>query len=67
MDRLRQQTEKFLDTEVIKTETWAETLYDSLRGLGITIFCYVPDAGHRVLIERSIVDHNVVSIPLTTE
>ena len=67
MDRLRQQTEKFLDTEVIKTETWAETLYDSLRALGITIFCYVPDAGHRVLIERSIVDDNVVSIPLTTE
>ena len=56
-----------MDTEVIKTETWAEVLYDSLRALEITIFCYVPDAGHRVLIERSIVDDNVVSIPLTTE
>ena len=56
-----------LDAKVIKTETWAEVLYDSLRTLGIDIFCYVPDAGHRVLIERSIVDDDVVSIPLTTE
>jgi len=30
-------------------------------------FAYVPDAGHRVLIERSLADPDVHAIPLTTE
>ena len=33
----------------------------------ITVFCYVPDAGHRILIDRSIEDPEVLSIPLATE
>lgn len=46
---------------------WQHALYDHLRGLGVTLFAYVPDAGHRVLIDRSLADLDAVSVPLTTE
>jgi len=46
---------------------WPDALYDLLRAEGVTLFAYVPDAGHRVLIERSLTDPAVKSIPLTTE
>ena len=35
--------------------------------LGVTQFAYVPDAGHKVLIDRSLADPDVHSVPLTTE
>jgi sulfopyruvate decarboxylase alpha subunit len=46
---------------------WAHELYDLLRGNGVTQFAYVPDAGHRVLIDRALADAEVHAIPLTTE
>jgi sulfopyruvate decarboxylase alpha subunit len=46
---------------------WQDALYDLLRANGVTQFAYVPDAGHRVLIDRSLADPDVQSIPLTTE
>jgi sulfopyruvate decarboxylase alpha subunit len=46
---------------------WRDRLYDALRRRGVTQFAYVPDAGHRVLIDRSLADPAVRSIPLTTE
>jgi sulfopyruvate decarboxylase alpha subunit len=46
---------------------WQHDLYDLLRRNGITQFCYVPDAGHSILIDRSIADPEVHSIALTTE
>ncbi len=46
---------------------WADALYDLLRANGVTQFGYVPDAGHRVLIDRSLADPDAHSIPLTTE
>lgn len=46
---------------------WADALYDLLRANGITQFGYVPDAGHKVLIDRSLADANAHSIPLTSE
>jgi len=46
---------------------WQDALYDQLRDLGVTQFCYVPDAGHAVLIDRSLADPAVHSIALTTE
>ena len=46
---------------------WQERLYEQLRAADVTIFSYVPDAGHRVLIDKSIADAAVTSIPLTTE
>ena len=47
--------------------TWQHELYDLLRENGITQFCYVPDAGHAVLIDRSLADPDAQSIRLTTE
>ena len=46
---------------------WAHELYDLLRRNGVTQIAYVPDAGHRVLIDRSLADPDAHSIPLTTE
>jgi sulfopyruvate decarboxylase TPP-binding subunit len=46
---------------------WQDDLYDELRRNGITQFSYVPDAGHSVLITRSLDDPGVHSVRLTTE
>lgn len=46
---------------------WPDELYDLLRRRGVTHFAYVPDAGHKTLIERSLEDAEVSSIALTTE
>lgn len=46
---------------------WPDQLYELLRAHHITQFAYVPDAGHRVLIDRSLADPDVHSIALTTE
>jgi sulfopyruvate decarboxylase alpha subunit len=50
-----------------ETDQWQEALYKLLRENNVTQFCYVPDAGHKVLIDRSLADPDVHSIPLTTE
>ncbi|MCC6720173.1 MAG: phosphonopyruvate decarboxylase [Acetobacteraceae bacterium] len=52
---------------VIGGPDWAHDMYDLLRAEGVTQICYVPDAGHRVMIDRSLADPEVHSIPLTTE
>ena len=46
---------------------WPDELYDLLRRANVTQFAYVPDAGHRVLIDRSLADPDVHSVALTTE
>jgi sulfopyruvate decarboxylase alpha subunit len=46
---------------------WQDQLYELLRRHGVTQFAYVPDAGHRVLIDRSLADPAVHSVSLTTE
>jgi sulfopyruvate decarboxylase alpha subunit len=46
---------------------WQHDLFDLLRRHDITQFCYVPDAGHATLIDRSLADPDVHSIALTTE
>jgi len=46
---------------------WGEEIYRILRKWEVTQFSYVPDAGHRVLINCSLADANVHSVPLTTE
>jgi len=53
--------------ETITAETWPSAMYDLLRANNVTQFCYVPDAGHKVLIDRSLDDPDVHSVPLTTE
>ena len=47
--------------------SWQHELYELLRANGITQFGYVPDAGHAILIDRSLADPDVHSIALTTE
>ena len=54
-------------TETQTRTGWQHDLYDLLRRHDITQFAYVPDAGHSILIDRSIADPGVHSIPLTTE
>ena len=49
------------------TVSWQDSLYEVLRENGVDIFSYVPDAGHRILIDRSLADADVKSVPLTTE
>jgi len=46
---------------------WQHDLYDLLRRHSVTQFGYVPDAGHAILIDRSIADPDVRAIALTTE
>ena len=50
-----------------KTATWQDQVYDLLRQHKVTQFAYVPDAGHRILIDRSLADPDVHSVALTTE
>ena len=50
-----------------KPTGWQDELYDLLRQNNVTQFAYVPDAGHRVLIDRSLADADVYSVGLTTE
>ncbi|HEX4617449.1 MAG TPA: hypothetical protein VH230_16230 [Stellaceae bacterium] len=46
---------------------WRDDLHDLLRRNDVTQFAYVPDAGHRVLIDRSLADPEVHSVALTSE
>jgi sulfopyruvate decarboxylase alpha subunit len=46
---------------------WQDDLYDELRQANVTQFCYVPDAGHTIVINRSLADPGVHSIGLTSE
>jgi sulfopyruvate decarboxylase alpha subunit len=49
------------------SSTWQDQVYDLLRQHKVTQFAYVPDAGHEVLINRSLADPEVHSVRLTTE
>src|SRR5579883_3245535 len=46
---------------------WQHELYDLLRRHNVTQFAYVPDAGHRVLIDRALADPGAQAVALTTE
>ena len=46
---------------------WQDEVYDLLRRNNVTHFAYVPDAGHRILIDRSLADPEVHSLALTSE
>jgi sulfopyruvate decarboxylase alpha subunit len=53
--------------ESVVTAPWQDDLYDMLRRNNVTQFAYVPDAGHRILIDRSLADPEVHSVALTSE
>ncbi len=46
---------------------WQEDLYRVLKEFDVSQVSYVPDAGHRVLIDKSLEDPEMHSVPLTTE
>ena len=47
---------------------WQDELYDLLlRHNGVTQCDYTPDAGHRILIDRSLTDPAAHSVAFTTE
>ncbi len=48
-------------------QPWAHGVYDYLKSEGVKQISYVPDAGHRVLIDKSLADPDMHSIALTTE
>src|SRR5437762_12122588 len=50
-----------------KPETWQSQVYDLLRRNRVMQFAYVPDAGHKILIDRSLADPDAHSVALTTE
>ena len=50
-----------------KTTGWQDQVYDLLRRHNVTQFAYVPDAGHKILINRSLADPGAQSVALTTE
>jgi len=47
--------------------SWQNNLFEILKNEGISIFSYVPDAGHKVLIDRALLDESITAIPLTSE
>src|ERR1700681_596116 len=46
---------------------WQDEVYDLLRRSKVTQFAYVPDAGHKILINRALADPGVHAVALTTE
>ncbi len=54
-------------TSEVARSGWQHDVYDLLRRHEITQFGYVPDAGHSILIDRSLADRDVHSVALTTE
>jgi sulfopyruvate decarboxylase alpha subunit len=53
--------------EATTEDRWQKVVYDTLKKNGVTIFSYVPDAGHRMAIDLSLADPDVHSVALTTE
>jgi sulfopyruvate decarboxylase TPP-binding subunit len=52
---------------VTTTPSWPDDLYSELKRLEVRQVCFVPDAGHRRLIELFESDDSTKSISLTTE
>jgi len=48
-------------------DNWADNLYDKLRSMDVSLFAFVPDAGHSAMINRALADPDVTSVPLATE
>jgi sulfopyruvate decarboxylase alpha subunit len=56
-----------MDESADSPARWQDELYDLLRRNNISQFAFVPDAGHRILIDRALADPCVHSVALTTE
>lgn len=56
-----------MNKSLINQDNWADNLYDKLRSMDISLFTYVPDAGHSAMINRALADPDVTSVPLAAE
>ena len=56
-----------MDASANVAAEWPDTIYDNFKRLDIRQVGYVPDAGHRRLIERCIADPDINDVVLTTE
>jgi sulfopyruvate decarboxylase alpha subunit len=56
-----------MTAEATALASWQGQVYKVLREANVTQFAYVPDAGHRILIDLSLTDNDVHSVALTTE
>lgn len=56
-----------MSTTVIDGPAWPREIYELFKTNQITIVSYVPDAGHRELIERCETDETMRTVSLTTE
>src|ERR1700720_2848787 len=54
-------------TADLSPAAWQDQIFDLLLQHDVTQFSYVPDAGHKILIDRSLADARVHSVALTTE
>ena len=48
-------------------KTWADEVHHELAAAGVRVVGYVPDAGHKRLIELCHADQKIRAVPLTTE
>lgn len=46
---------------------WADDIYRVLKDVDVAQVSYVPDAGHKTLIERCLADNEIKAVRLTTE
>jgi len=51
----------------IKSESWPEAIFKTLKGAGVRQVGYVPDAGHKRLIELCLADKDMRAVVLSTE
>jgi len=56
-----------VNKSLINQDNWADNLYDKIRSMDISLFTYVPDAGHSAMINRALADPDVTSVPLAAE
>lgn len=46
---------------------WAKDIYNAIKAEGVRQVAYVPDGGHKWLIEACLADNDITTVPLTTE
>ena len=54
-------------TDAATEPAWPDEIYGVLKEADVEHICYVPDAGHKVLIERCVADNEITTVLLTTE
>lgn len=56
-----------IDTPRNEAKGWPQDIYDALRAAEVRQVAYVPDAGHKELIDLCTAERGMTTVPLTTE